>query len=91
MVSYGNASGKPSPLDVGTLAAKGSLFLTRPTLYSYVRTRAELLASAQALFEMLEKGALEPHISRRFPLKDAAEAHRALESRGTTGQLLLLP
>jgi NADPH:quinone reductase len=91
MVSYGNASGKPPPLEVGALAAKGSLFLTRPTLFSYTRTRAELLASAQALFEMLDKGALEPQISRRFPLKDAAEAHRALESRGTTGQLLLLP
>ncbi|RYZ05312.1 MAG: quinone oxidoreductase [Myxococcales bacterium] len=91
MVSYGNASGKPAPLEVGTLATKGSLFLTRPTLHSYVRTRAELLASAQALFEMLAKGALEPRISARFPLERAAEAHRALESRRTTGQLLLLP
>lgn len=91
MVSYGNASGKPPPLDVGTLAAKGSLFITRPTLYSYTRTREELLASAKALFEMLAKGALEPQISRRFPLQDAAQAHLALQSRGTTGQLVLLP
>lgn len=91
LVSYGNASGKPPPLDIGSLATRGSLFVTRPTLFSYTRTRAELLASAQALFEMLAKGSLEPHISRRFPLKDAADAHRALESRETTGQLLLLP
>lgn len=91
MVSYGNASGKPPPLEVGSLATRGSLFLTRPTLFSYTRTRAELLSSAQALFAMLDKGALEPQISRRFPLRDAAEAHRALESRSTTGQLLLRP
>jgi NADPH:quinone reductase len=91
MVSYGNASGKPPPLELGTLAAKGSLFVTRPTLYSYTRTRAELLASARALFEMLARGALKPRIFRHFPLQDAAEAHRALESRVTTGQLLLVP
>jgi NADPH2:quinone reductase len=91
MVSFGNASGKPAPLELGTLAAKGSLFVTRPTLFSYVRTRPELLASAQALFEMLAKGALEPQISQRFPLEKAAEAHRALESRSTVGQLLLVP
>jgi NADPH:quinone reductase len=91
MVSFGNASGKPAPLELGTLAAKGSLFVTRPTLFSYVGTRPELLASAQALFEMLDKGALEPQISQRFPLEKAAEAHRALESRSTVGQLLLVP
>lgn len=91
MVSYGNSSGKPPPLEVGSLATRGSLFLTRPTLFSYTRTRAELLSSAQALFEMLDKGALEPQVSKRFPLRDAASAHRALESRSTTGQLLLRP
>ncbi len=91
MVSYGNASGKPPPLELGTLAAKGSLFITRPTLFSYVRTRSELLDAARAVFQMLEKGALEPQISQRFALEDAAQAHRALESRGSTGQLLLIP
>lgn len=90
-VSYGNASGKPPALELGTLAAKGSLFLTRPTLFSYIRTRKELLEGAHALFDMLQRGALKPHISERFALKDAADAHRALESRNTTGQLLLLP
>jgi NADPH2:quinone reductase len=91
LVSYGNASGKPPPLEVGTLATKGSLFLTRPTLFSYTRTRAELLGAAAALFEMLEKGRLSTHISQRFALREAAAAHRALEARQTSGQLLLLP
>jgi NADPH:quinone reductase len=91
LVSYGNSSGKPPPLEVGTLAAKGSLFLTRPTLFSYIRTRQELLDGAQALFDMLQRGALKPEISGRFALKDAAAAHRALQARQTTGQLLLVP
>lgn len=91
LVSYGNASGKPPPLELGTLAAKGSLFVTRPTLFSYIRTRTELLDAAKALFGMLQAGRLKPEISQRFPLSEAAAAHRALESRATTGQLLLLP
>jgi len=91
LVSYGNASGKPPPLELGTLAAKGSLFVTRPTLYSYTRTRAELMQAAQALFGMLKQGKLATHISQRFPLSEAAAAQRALEGRGTTGQLLLVP
>lgn len=91
LVSYGNASGKPPPLELGTLGIKGSLFVTRPTLFSYIRTRQELLDSAGALFERLQKGALAVHISARFPLSAAGDAHRALEARRTTGQLLLLP
>ena len=91
LVSYGNASGKPPPFELGTLAAKGSLFVTRPTLYSYIRTRQELLDASHALFAMLKKGGLTTHITQRFPLSEAAAAHRALEGRGTTGQLLLLP
>jgi len=91
LVSYGNASGKPPPLELGTLAAKGSLFVTRPTLYSYTRTRDELLTAATALFRMLREKKLTPHISERFPLREAAAAHRALEARKTTGQLLLIP
>jgi NADPH:quinone reductase len=91
LVSYGNASGKPPPLELGTLAAKGSLFVTRPTLYSYTRTRQELLVAAAALFGMLKQKKLTPHISERFPLSEAANAHRALEARKTTGQLLLIP
>lgn len=91
LVSFGNASGKPPPLEVGTLAAKGSLFLTRPTLFSYTRTRSELLDSSAALFVMLRKGALATHVTQRFPLAEAAAAHRALESRQSTGQMLLIP
>jgi NADPH:quinone reductase len=91
LVCYGNASGKPPPLEVGTLAAKGSLFLTRPTLHAYTRTRQELLQAADALFGMLKQGKLTTHISQRFPLSEAASAQRALESRATTGQLLLIP
>jgi len=91
LVSYGNASGKPPPLELGTLAAKGSLFVTRPTLYSYTRTRKELLEAAAALFGMLQQKRLTPHISERLPLGEAAAAHRALEARSTSGQLLLIP
>lgn len=91
LVSFGNASGKPPLLDVLTLSTKGSLFLTRPTLFAYIRTREELLASAGALFAQLTAGKIRPEISARFPLSAAAEAHRALESRSTTGQLILLP
>lgn len=91
LVSYGNASGKPPPLELGTLAAKGSLFVTRPTLHSYTRSRKELLQAAEALFGMLAQGKLTTHISRRFPLNEAADAQRALEGRGTTGQLVLVP
>jgi NADPH:quinone reductase len=91
LVSYGNASGKPPPLDIVTLAQKGSLFVTRPTLHSYTRTRKELLQAAEALFGMLAQGKLTTQISQRFPLSDAAAAQRALEGRNTTGQLLLVP
>jgi NADPH:quinone reductase len=91
LVSYGNASGKPPPLELGTLGVKGSLFVTRPVLHSYIRSRKELLDSAAALFELLQEKRLQVHISARFPLSAAAEAHRALEARNTTGQLLLLP
>jgi NADPH:quinone reductase len=91
LVSYGNASGKPPPLDLGTLAAKGSLFVTRPTLFSYIATRDELLESARAVFAMLRAGRIQPSISERIPLANAARAHAALASRQTTGQLVLAP
>jgi NADPH:quinone reductase len=91
LVSFGNASGKPPPIDLLSLSAKGSLFVTRPTLFSYIRTRQELLDSARALFTMLQQGRIKPHISQRLPLREAAEAHRALEARQTTGQLVLVP
>lgn len=91
MVVFGNASGAVPPFDVGLLAAKGSLFLTRPTLATYIAKREDLVASANALFDVVRKGAVKIEVNQRFPLKDAAEAHRALEARRTTGSTVLLP
>ncbi|MFC4487773.1 quinone oxidoreductase family protein [Tepidiphilus baoligensis] len=91
MVSFGNASGKVEPFDIGLLAQKGSLFLTRPTLFTYIAEREDLLAMAEELFTALRDGWLDVQIGQRFPLSQATEAHRALESRRTTGATLLLP
>ncbi|NSL91304.1 quinone oxidoreductase family protein [Acetobacter syzygii] len=91
MVSYGNASGPVTGVDVGVLAAKGSLYLTRPTLSSYIGTRPALEAAAQELFAMLEQGALRPAIGQRFALAEAHKAHEALEAGTTTGSTILLP
>jgi len=91
MVSFGNASGPPAPIDVGLLAAKGSLFLTRPSLATYLAKRADLEAAAADLFEVVQRGAVEIRVNQTFPLRDAAEAHRALEARRTTGSTVLLP
>jgi NADPH:quinone reductase len=91
MVLYGQSSGPVDPLDPQVLNQKGSLFLTRPNLVHYVSTRAELLERANAVLGWLEEGTLEVRIDREFPLAAAAEAHRELESRRTTGKLLLIP
>ena len=91
MVSYGNASGPVPPVDIGILAAKGSLFLTRPTLATYTARREDLLASAGEVAEAIIAGVVTIQVNQRFPLRDAAEAHRALESRKTTGSTVLLP
>jgi NADPH2:quinone reductase len=91
MVSFGNASGPVSVPDLGILAAKGSLYVTRPTLNTYTAKREDLLATAQDLFEVVRSGAVKIRINQTFPLKDAAEAHRALEGRRTTGSTVLLP
>ncbi|MCG0995381.1 quinone oxidoreductase [Acetobacter indonesiensis] len=90
MVSYGNASGPVTGLDVGTLGAHGSLYLTRPSLMTYIANPAELQTSAKALFALLEQGVLKPSIGQRFNLKEAAKAHEALESRQTTGSTILV-
>lgn len=90
-VGFGNASGKPDPIDMGVLAQKGSLYLTRPTLFTYTHSRAELLESATALFNVVAQGAVQVEVNQRWPLADAAAAHRALESRQTTGSSVLLP
>ena len=91
MVSYGNASGPVLPLDIGLLAAKGSLYLTRPTLATYTSKPEDLAASANDLFGVVASGAVKIEINQRFALKDAANAHRELEARKTTGSSLLMP
>jgi NADPH:quinone reductase len=90
MVSYGNASGAVEAFNLGLLAQKGSLYVTRPTLFSYTATRDELLACANDLFDVVRKGAVKIEINQRFPLDQAADAHRALEGRETTGSTLLV-
>ena len=89
IVSYGNASGPPDPIAPALLAQKGSLFLTRPTLFSYIATREELEQSASELFDMVRSGKVKIEIGQRFALRDAAEAHRQLEARKTTGSTVL--
>ena len=91
MVSFGNASGAVPPVDIGVLARMGSLFLTRPTLFSYAASRSDLLTMAAELFEVLAAGKVRIAINQRYALKDAAQAHRDLESRITTGSTILLP
>jgi NADPH2:quinone reductase len=91
LVSFGNASGKPEPFDTGLLSAKGSLFLTRPILFDYTAERRELLASAEALFDVVRQGIVKVRVSETWELAEAAAAHTALEARRTTGSTLLLP
>jgi NADPH2:quinone reductase len=90
-VSFGNASGPVSPFAPLVLAQNGSLFFTRPTLAHYTRTPVELRRRAADLFEWIAGGRLSVRIGGTYPLAKAAEAHRALEGRVTTGKLLLLP
>ncbi|WP_159880637.1 MULTISPECIES: quinone oxidoreductase [Aquitalea] len=90
-VSFGNASGAVPAFEPLLLSQKGSLFFTRPKLGDYIASRPELEASAQALFERLASGAIRIQPSARYALADAAQAHRDLESRSTTGSLILLP
>jgi len=91
MVSFGNASGVVAIPDVTILSRKGSLYLTRPTTAHYVSRREDLLEGAGALFDAIARQAIKVSISQTFPLADAAKAHEALASRGTTGSILLLP
>jgi NADPH2:quinone reductase len=89
MVSFGQSSGPVEPLSTSLLQQKGSLFLTRPTLFHYIASRAELEASANELFEVVASGGVRIEVKQRFPLEQAAEAHRALEARATTGSTIL--
>jgi NADPH2:quinone reductase len=90
LVSFGNASGKPDPVDILTLSAHGSLFLTRPTLAHYTRDRAELTSCAGAVFDLVARGVLQPVIGQRFALRDLRRAHEMLERRETIGSTVIL-
>ncbi len=89
MVIFGQSSGPVPPLEVGLLAAKGSLFLTRPTLMTYTARREDLVTTADELFQVVRTGAVRLEINQRFPRREAADAHRALEARQTTGSTIL--
>jgi NADPH2:quinone reductase len=89
MVLYGQSSGAVAPLDPQVLNRKGSLFLTRPTVSHYLATPEELAERAVDLLGWVEKGTLHVHVDSTYPLAEAAEAHRALESRATVGKVLL--
>ncbi len=91
LVTYGNASGPVPPFTALDLLSAGSVFVTRPTLADYCRTPEEIAASAQRLFEMIGKGAVKIRIGATFPLTRAADAHRAIEARATTGSTVLIP
>jgi NADPH:quinone reductase len=89
MVSFGQSSGPVGPIELGIFAQKGSLFFTRPTLNNYASARSDLLAMAKDLFDVVRSGAVKIEINRTYPLKDAAQAHRDLESRRTVGSTVL--
>ncbi|MDD2794249.1 quinone oxidoreductase [Acidocella sp.] len=91
MVSYGNASGPVPPFDIGLLAAKGSLFLTRPNFATYTATAADLRAASASLFNAVTSGIVKIQVNQTFPLEHATAAHEALEARKTTGSTVLLP
>ncbi|HEV8691547.1 MAG TPA: quinone oxidoreductase [Ideonella sp.] len=88
---YGNASGPVPPFNLGTLGPKGSLYVTRPTLFTHIATRESTQAMADDLFEVVARGQVKIHIGQRYALKDVAQAHRDLEARATTGSSVLLP
>jgi NADPH2:quinone reductase len=91
MVSFGNSSGAVGPTDLGILAQKGSLYVTRPTLVSYTAKRDELVAAANELFDLVLKGRIKVGPRQTYALKDAAQSHRDLEARKTTGSTVLVP
>jgi NADPH2:quinone reductase len=91
MVSFGNASGAVPPVNINILAGKGSLYLTRPTLNTHIASRADLVARANALFEVVKSGKVKIETTARYKLADAQQAHRDLEARKTTGSIVLQP
>ena len=91
MVTFGNASGAVPPVNLGILSAKGSLYVTRPTLATYIASREELVERSNALFDAVKSGKVKIETTGRYKLADAAQAHRDLESRKTTGSIILTP
>jgi len=91
MVSFGNASGPVPPVNLGILSTKGSLYVTRPTLATHIASRADLLERANSLFGMVKSGKVKIETTRRYKLAEAQQAHRDLESRKTTGSIILVP
>ena len=91
LVSFGNASGPVPPVDLGLLAQKGSLYITRPTLFAYTASRADLEATSEELFDIVLSGKVKIDIGQQYPLADVATAHRELEARSTTGSSILVP
>ncbi len=91
LVSFGNASGPVPPFEPGILSAKGSLFLTRPSLIHYTAKREDLVASAEDLFEVVGSGAVKIEVNQTYPLAETTQAHRDLEARKTTGSTIMLP
>jgi NADPH2:quinone reductase len=90
-VSFGNASGPVPPFELSLLTQKGSLYVTRPTLATYTATRADLETTAKELFDVIRSGAVKVAVNHEYPLKDAAQVHRDLEGRKTTGSVVMVP
>jgi NADPH2:quinone reductase len=91
IASFGNASGAVPPVNLGILSAKGSLYVTRPTLATHIATRADLVARSNALFKIVASKKVRIETTKRYKLADAQQAHRDLEGRGTTGSVILVP
>jgi NADPH2:quinone reductase len=91
MVTFGQSAGPVAPVDTQELSKRGSLFLTRPSLFTYVAKRADLLHSAQELFDMVGAGRVKIEVNQSYALKDAAQAHIDLAARKTTGSTILFP
>ena len=91
LVSFGQSSGPVAPFDILTLSAKGSLYLTRPTLATYLVDRARFTRMAAELFEVVKSGAVKADVQQRYPLAEASRAHADLEARKTAGASILLP
>ena len=91
LVSFGNASGVPDPINILDLMKKGSLFITRPTLFDYVKTREQLVIASENYFAVLKSGAVRINVQQKFTLDKVGEAHAAMSSRKTIGTTVLIP